>query len=158
MLYTLISIIHITIAKKLGIYDKPNSRSSHNFQTLNGGGIIFPISFLIPIIFILNIHEYVNLIIGTSLITLISLKDDLKPIKNSIRILIHLISVLFLLNHFNLSEISIFTLLISFILITGILNSYNFMDGINGLNGSYSLISLLSLLTIIYIFISLKIY
>tara|TARA_B100000963_G_C22531752_1_gene627917 strand:+ start:71 stop:1030 length:960 start_codon:yes stop_codon:yes gene_type:complete len=141
----IISILYIYLARKFKIYDKPNYRSSHNLITLNGGGILFPISFLIPIILFLNPNEYINLIIGTILIASISFIDDLRPVNNLIRFSIQSISVLFFLNHFDMIILNNLVFIISFVLITGILNSYNFMDGINGLNGLYSLTSLVSL-------------
>ena len=37
---------YIILAKRLGIIDKPNERSSHKKPTVRGGGIIFPVAVL----------------------------------------------------------------------------------------------------------------
>ena len=146
IIYLLIIIIYYFLAKYYKLYDKPNSRSSHKFNTLNGGGILFPIAFILPFFIELEYYKYINLIIGMTLISIISFVDDIKPISNFKRVSLHSIAVILLLTHLDILSINILYFIVSFILITGILNAYNFMDGINGLNGAYSLITLSSLL------------
>ena len=148
IIYLLVIIIYYFLAKYYKLYDKPNSRSSHKFNTLNGGGILFPIAFILPFFIELEYYKYINLIIGATLISIISFVDDIKPISNFKRVSLHSIAVILLLSHLDILSINILYFIISFILITGILNAYNFMDGINGLNGTYSLITLSSLLFI----------
>ena len=148
IIYLLIIIIYYFLAKYYKLYDKPNSRSSHKFNTLNGGGILFPIAFILPFFIELEYYKYINLIIGMTLISIISFVDDIKPISNFKRVSLHSIAVILLLTHLDILSINILYFIISFILITGILNAYNFMDGINGLNGTYSLVTLSSLLFI----------
>ncbi len=148
IIYLLIIIIYYFLAKYYKLYDKPNSRSSHKFNTLNGGGILFPIAFILPFFIELEYYKYINLIIGAILISIISFVDDIKPISNFKRVSLHSIAVILLLSHLDILSINILYFIISFILITGILNAYNFMDGINGLNGAYSLVTLSSLLFI----------
>ena len=148
IIYLLIIIIYYFLAKYYKLYDKPNSRSSHKFNTLNGGGILFPIAFILPFFIELEYYKYINLIIGMTLISIISFVDDIKPISTFKRVLFHSIAVILLLSHLDILSINILYFIISFILITGILSAYNFMDGINGLNGAYSLVTLSSLLFI----------
>ena len=148
IIYLLIIIIYYFLAKYYKLYDRPNSRSSHKFNTLNGGGILFPIAFILPFFIELEYYKYINLIIGMTLISIISFVDDIKPISNFKRVSLHSIAVILLLTHLDILSINILFFIISFILITGILNAYNFMDGINGLNGTYSLVTLSSLLFI----------
>ena len=40
-------LVYFKIADKYNIIDKPNHRSAHTEITLRGGGIIFPIAFLL---------------------------------------------------------------------------------------------------------------
>ena len=42
-----IELLYFRIADKYNIIDKPNHRSSHTEITLRGGGIIFPIAFVL---------------------------------------------------------------------------------------------------------------
>lgn len=141
-------LIYFRIADKYNIIDKPNHRSAHTQLTLRGGGIIFPVAFIVFCLFKLNeaIQDYWSFGLGILAICIISFVDDIKTLSNKIRLSVHLISVALLL-YFT----GAFTLTppwgwpILFILIIGTLNAYNFMDGINGMTGVYSLVVLGSL-------------
>ena len=148
IIYSFIILIYFFLAKYYKLYDKPNSRSSHKFNTLNGGGILFPIAFILPFFIELEYYKSINIIIGITLISIISFVDDIKPISNFKRVSLHSVAVILLLTHLDILSINVLYFIISFILITGILNAYNFMDGINGLNGTYSLVTLSTLLFI----------
>ena len=148
-------LIYFRIANKYNIIDKPNHRSAHTEITLRGGGIIYPIAFLL--FFITPSHEYsiaqsLNYGIfglGLLLICTISFIDDVIDLSSKIRLVFHFVSVsllLYFLQTFQLLPIGSIPIL--YILIIGILNAYNFMDGINGMSGLYSLVILGSLLYI----------
>lgn len=145
----LISIlVYFKIADKYNIIDKPNHRSAHTQITLRGGGIIFPISFILFCLFNLNetIHHYWSFGLGLLAICAVSFIDDIKPLSNRIRLSVHLISVILLLyftGAFSLMPYWVWP--IFFVVIIGTLNAYNFMDGINGMSGTYTLITLLTL-------------
>lgn len=144
-------LLYFTIANKYNIIDKPNHRSAHTQITLRGGGIIFPISFILFCLFNLNdtIDHYWSFGLGLLAICTVSFIDDIKPLSNRIRLSVHLISVILLLyftGAFSLMPYWVWPIL--FILIIGILNAYNFMDGINGMGGTYSLVTLAALLYI----------
>ena len=126
IIYLIIIICYYLIAKYYKLYDKPNSRSSHKFNTLIGGGIIFPIAFILPFFIELDYIKYINLIIGTTLVSIISFVDDIKPISNSKRVLFHSIAVILLLTHLDILSINILYFIVSFILIIGILNSIKY--------------------------------
>ncbi|WP_312390660.1 glycosyltransferase family 4 protein [Chryseobacterium sp.] len=144
-------IIYFKIADKYNIIDKPNHRSAHTQITLRGGGVIFPIAFIVFCLFNFNevIENYWSFGLGLLAICTISFIDDVKTLSNRIRLSIHLISVVLLLystGAFVLMPFWAWPVL--FILIIGTLNAYNFMDGINGMTGVYSLITLGSILYI----------
>jgi UDP-N-acetylmuramyl pentapeptide phosphotransferase/UDP-N-acetylglucosamine-1-phosphate transferase len=40
-------LVYFKIADKYNIIDKPNHRSAHSEITLRGGGVVFPIAFLL---------------------------------------------------------------------------------------------------------------
>ena len=140
---------------------KPNHRSAHTEITLRGGGIVFPIAFLMFFITStwgklvhLPLHDqvaenqnYLLFGIGLLLLCTISFLDDLYDLSSKIRIVFHFISVTLLLAFLNAFVLlPIWAIPVLYILIIGILNAYNFMDGINGITGLYSLVTLLSLL------------
>ena len=140
--------MYFRIADKYNIIDKPNHRSAHTQITLRGGGVIFPITFIIFCLFNLNevIQSYWSFGLGLLAICTISFIDDVKTLSNKIRLSVHLISVILLLyftGAFNLMPFWAWPIL--FVMIIGTLNAYNFMDGINGMTGVYSLVTLCSL-------------
>lgn len=144
-------LIYFKIADKYNIIDKPNHRSAHSQITLRGGGIIFPIAFIIFSLFNFNesVHEYWSFGLGLLAICFISFLDDIRTLSNRIRLSIHFISVVLLLYFTDtFSLMPFWAWPIFFIMIIGTLNAYNFMDGINGMTGIYSLVTLVSLLYI----------
>lgn len=141
-------LIYFRIADKYNIIDKPNHRSAHTQITLRGGGIIFPLAFIVFSLFNFNktVENYWSFGLGLLSICIISFIDDVRTLSNRIRLAIHLISVILLLYFTGALELMPFWMWpIAFILIIGTLNAYNFMDGINGMTGIYSLVTLGSL-------------
>ena len=156
-----LELIYFKIADRFNIIDKPNHRSAHTEITLRGGGIVFPIAFLLFFMIStwgklvhLPLHDqvaenqnYLLFGIGLLLLCTISFLDDLYDLSSKIRIVFHFISVTLLLAFLNAFVLlPIWAIPVLYILIIGILNAYNFMDGINGITGLYSLVTLLSLL------------
>jgi UDP-N-acetylmuramyl pentapeptide phosphotransferase/UDP-N-acetylglucosamine-1-phosphate transferase len=76
------------------------------------------------------------------LISFISFIDDIRSLPVYVRLPIHVISVLMLMHGFSVFEHwpLWFSTSLLFIML-GIINAYNFMDGINGMTALYSLIS-----------------
>ncbi len=146
-IFFFLELAYFKIADYFNIIDKPNLRSSHTVQTIRGGGIIFPLSVIAAGIAFeqLRTQEYIYFTSGLILISFISFLDDCFTIKNSIRIILHFISVFLLLLATNLISLEWYWLIGAFILIVGIINAYNFMDGINGITVLYSLIALLTI-------------
>ncbi|MCW3159866.1 MraY family glycosyltransferase [Chryseobacterium oryctis] len=144
-------LVYFKIADKYNIIDKPNHRSAHTQITLRGGGIIFPIAFIVFCLFNFKdvCQNYWPFGLGLLAICTISFIDDIKTLSNKIRLSIHFISVVLLLYFTGAFDLMPFWgWPILFILIIGTLNAYNFMDGINGMTGVYSLMTLCSLVYI----------
>ena len=157
--FFLLMLVYFKIADKYNIIDKPNHRSAHTEITLRGGGIIFPIAFLFFLgnQFFLNNYRFSldnslepNFWIfgaGLLIICIISFIDDIIDLSSKIRLFFHFISVTLLLYSINAFQIvPIWAIPLCYIFIIGILNAYNFMDGINGMSGIYSFVVLSSLL------------
>lgn len=130
--------IYLRIAKKFGIMDVPNSRSSHNNITIRGGGAIFFIAFTIGIVFFGTWSIF--LFYGLVLITFISFLDDLFTVPFSVRLGVHIFAMLIMLTGINFYSLHIYYLPIAIIMGLAIVNAYNFMDGINGMTGVYNLV------------------
>lgn len=130
-------LIYFKIADKYNIIDKPNERSSHTSITLRGGGIIFYLGALAY--FMMSGFQYPYFIIGLSLMTAVSFADDVLDLSNKIRLSIHLLSVLLLAYQLDVFGMPWYYLVIAFVVVIGVINAYNFMDGINGITACYSL-------------------
>lgn len=144
MVYVLIAILlfiaelaYFKIADRFDIIDKPNERSSHKTITLRGGGIIFYLGVLFY--FILSGFDYPYFFLGLTLMTVVSFVDDMIELSNRIRLGVHALSVLLMAYQLEVFNLPWFYLLITFIVVIGVINAYNFMDGINGITASYSL-------------------
>lgn len=138
--------LYFYIADKYNIIDKPNERSLHTKITIRGGGIIFPLSAFLYLFYYGMQYPYFS--IGLFLISLISFLDDIYSLPNKYRIIVQLLSVSLLLNEVAIYNQTGFRIILSIIVLVGIINAYNFMDGVNGITGGYSLINLLSLLLV----------
>lgn len=150
MIYLLAFLILLAVEKgyfyladKNNIIDKPNERSSHKKTTLRGGGIVF--YFGILLYFLANRFQYPWFFIGLTVISIVSFMDDIKPQATWLRLAIHFIGMILMFNQWGLYEMPWYFTLISLIFCTGILNAYNFMDGINGITGGYSVVVIASI-------------
>ncbi len=139
----LAELLYFKVADYFNIIDKPNERSSHTQITLRGGGVIFYFGALL--FFILSEFQYPYFFIGLTLITVISFLDDVFTLSNKIRIFIHFFSILLMLYQVGILQQPFWIIGIALILCVGIINAYNFMDGINGITVSNSLAVLLLL-------------
>ena len=138
-----LELLYFKIADKCNIIDKPNQRSSHTSITLRGGGIIFYFGALI--FFLTNGGEYPWFLLGLTLITTVSFVDDIRPISQLPRLVVHVAAMLLMFYQWGLFELLWWMAIIALVVCTGIINAYNFMDGINGITGGYSLVVLAAL-------------
>ena len=132
----LVLFAYIQIAKQLNITDKPNNRSSHTKITVRGGGIIFPISTIIW--FVASGFQFPLFCLGLICISLISFLDDIFQLSNRIRLVFQFLSIVLLLSEIGMAQYPWWLLIVTLIFTTGILNTFNFMDGINGITVGYS--------------------
>ena len=143
VLLFLAELFYFRIADKCNIIDKPNERSSHTRITLRGGGIIFYFGALVY--FLTNHFEYPWFMLALSLITFISFIDDIRSTSQGLRLVFHFTAMALMFYQWGLFSLPWWTILVALIICTGIINAYNFMDGINGITGGYSLIILIAL-------------
>mgnify|MGYP000185691857 CR=1 FL=1 len=137
------SFIYLKLAIKYKIIDKPNERSSHTKITVRGGGIIFTIAILLFYLF--NDYQYPYFLLGVLIISIISFLDDILTLSSKIRFPFQFLSVFLILYQIGFPFSPIYLFFFALIFGVGIVNMFNFMDGINGITGLYSLSSLLGL-------------
>lgn len=145
VLLFVVELFYFKIADKCNIIDKPNLRSSHTSITLRGGGIIFLISAWIWAAFFGLAYPW--FLMGLTAIAGISFVDDIHSVSNRIRLIVQFAAMMLMFQDFGiLNPESWWMVVIALILCVGIINAYNFMDGINGITGGYSLAVLLPLI------------
>ena len=139
-LYAGMILLYIMIARKFQLTDVPSLRSSHRDITITGAGFIFPLAFFLPLALTGEFIHYRSTLTGLLLISLVSFSDDLKSVHPIIRVTVQVIAVSLLLwQTGGLFKMKTWQIVPGFILVVGIINSYNFMDGINGMNALYSI-------------------
>jgi len=143
VLLFLAELFYFRIADKCNIIDKPNERSSHTRITLRGGGIIF--YFGVLTYFLTSHFEYPWFMLALTLITFISFVDDIRSTSQILRLVFHFSAMALMFYQWGLFSLPWWTLFVALIVCTGIINAYNFMDGINGITGGYSLVVLVAL-------------
>ena len=143
VLLFLAELFYFRIADKCNIIDKPNERSSHTRITLRGGGIIF--YFGVLAYFLTSHFEYPWFMLALTLITFISFVDDIRSTSQVLRLVFHFSAMAWMFYQWGLFSLPWWTLFVALIVCTGIINAYNFMDGINGITGGYSLVVLVAL-------------
>ena len=143
VLLFLAELFYFRIADKCNIIDKPNERSSHTRITLRGGGIIF--YFGVLTYFLTSHFEYPWFMLALTLITFISFVDDIRSTSQVLRLVFHFSAMALMFYQWGLFSLPWWTLFVALIVCTGIINAYNFMDGINGITGGYSLVVLVAL-------------
>ena len=139
-------LLYFRIADRYNIIDKPNERSSHTRVTLRGGGVIYWVAALLYLLF--NPTTSGGwFVAGMTLIAGVSFWDDVKGLGQRIRLLFHLLAMTCT---FILADVyGLFpwwVIIIGYVVFIGIVNAYNFMDGINGITGLYTMGVLLPLL------------
>lgn len=139
----LCELIYFRIARRLHIGDKVTSRSSNRQYTIIGGGIIFLIAAIIAYINNTSAlpQNFANMLIGAVILSIISFIDDIHNVSPHIRLIIQAIIVATVFAYIlQWGYIDIFIIIL--ICGVGLINAYNFMDGINGITAGYSLVTL----------------
>lgn len=134
---------YFRIARYYRIGDKVTPRSSHRRYCLTGGGIIFIIAAII--FYIYNSSPlpatFGSMLIGAGILAVVSFADDIRNLSPGIRLIIQsiIVSVAFsYILQWGYLDIFIIVLVCG----VGLINAYNFMDGINGITAGYSLVTL----------------
>lgn len=138
LLLILLELAYFRIADCFNIIDKPNLRSSHKTIVLRGGGVIFLFAvWLYAAFFGLS---YIWFFIGLTIVGVVSFVDDVHSLPDSLRLVAQFTAMFLMFYQFGILNLKDWWIvLIALIVCVGIINAYNFMDGINGITGGYSL-------------------
>lgn len=146
--FIIFTLMYIRSAHYFQIYDHPVGRSSHLNRTITGFGIFVLFGLLFySLAFPYTLKPY--FIIGLLMIGTISFIDDLVFVKHFIRLIFQIFALTLMAIELPFSYMAIekWPLIIAIVILgIGVLNAFNFMDGINGMLGLNSLVILLSFL------------
>ena len=145
VLLVILELVYFRIADHFNIIDKPNERSSHSTVVLRGGGIIFLMGAWLWSVFFG--YHYIWFLLGLTIVCGISFWDDIHSLPDSVRLVAQFVAMIMMFADWGILSLGYWwILLISLIICVGIINAYNFMDGINGITGGYSLAVLVPLI------------
>lgn len=160
-----ISAIFVPIAKKLAIHvgamDIPNERKVHDKPIPRMGGLAIYGAFLVGYILYGELTtQMLSILIGSFIILLVGIFDDVKPIRARYKFLVQIIAALIVVIYGQIyfKEITfwgirlVFSKEVSYILsiffIVAISNAINLIDGLDGLAGGISSIYFLTIIAI----------
>lgn len=145
---------YIDFLKRKGIVDKPDGDRRVNTEPIPrmGGLIIYAVLLIIVLSFYSNLYAVKNFLIGSLIIFIIGLIDDLKPqrwyVKFAFQSAAAVFMILFLSYHnYNYLEFlgiqipAALDKMILFFFIVGSINAFNLLDGLDGLTTGLTLIS-----------------
>ena len=140
-------LVYFKIADGFKIMDQPNARSSHITDVYRGGGIIFLIGVWLWAAFFGL--QYSWFLFGLTFIAGISYIDDIHSLPVHLRLVVQFFAMYLLFLQWNIISWRLWwAVIIAWIVCVGIINAYNFMDGINGITGGYSLVVLFPLMMV----------
>ena len=145
VLLVVMELIYFRVADRFNIIDRPNERSSHTSVVLRGGGVIFLFAAWLWSAFFG--FQYPWFLAGLTIVCAVSFWDDVHSLPDSVRLIAQFVAMFLLFADFGILTWSgWWMILIALIFCVGIINAYNFMDGINGITGGYSLAVLIPLM------------
>ena len=136
--------IYFVISRRFNIVDTPNHRTMHQGSTIRGGGVVIALAVVSCSLF-LDTPGFM-FFIGLVLVSIVGFLDDIVDLSLKVRFPVQVISVFLILAEIGMFDLNTAYILFIVIVATGVLNAFNFMDGINGMTGGYSMVILCSLI------------
>ena len=142
---TIIPLI-IKMAKTFHIQDEADARKTHKEKVSALGGIgIWPVVMIVSTVAgVMNYH----LLLAILMLWAVSLIDDLRPLDSKLRLLVQVGVALIIFDggyQLEFSAAKWLEMLATTVFVVGLINAYNFIDGINGLAGGLALLASLFL-------------
>lgn len=129
------AVLFLKLARMYGLHDHPSGRSSHWKPTVTGMGLIVALAFITYLFWHpYSLPEY--FVAGFFIITAVSFLDDIFFLKHSLRLVVQMVTMAMLMSQMPFQSLGTEVIpiyLASFIFGIGVLNAYNFMDGVNGM-------------------------
>ncbi|MBI5900181.1 MAG: glycosyltransferase family 4 protein [Rhodocyclales bacterium] len=163
------ALLTLVMVRRVRIMDVPNDRSSHSVPTPKSGGVAFVSIFLIGSIWvyvvadvtrIANFHFF-GFIACAAILATVSFIDDITQKSFLFKLAAQALCASFVLMAdlvvrfaniplIGIVELGPFAYLITFVWLLGLINTYNFMDGLDGLAAGVAVIAALFLAVIAF--------
>lgn len=131
-------------ARRHGLIDVPGERRSHQVDTSRGGGIGIVIACLVCLLAMAWYYSghvgWWLIAAGLALVAGVGWLDDHRPLPAWPRLAVHALAATLLAVSLHLGGSGVVVCLMGFVLAMGLINAWNFMDGINGLATSQALL------------------
>jgi len=153
----LLSQLLLKYSVRLKLVDVPNERKLHKQPVPVAGGIMMGLSITIACVCFSSLRtlvmQYPFFFIATVVIMVLGVADDFRNIPARIRLLIEIACAYLVADHgiritslhgiFGITELPVAVqYILTIVIITGLTNAFNLMDGIDGLAGSFSFINM----------------
>ena len=162
------SLVLVPLAKKIAIHinalDYPNKRKVHKKPMPRLGGLAIFGAFLVGYIFYGSLtSQMLSILIGSFIIIIMGIIDDINPVRAKYKLLTQIIaaSVVVFYGKIYLSDISFLSLnfvvpepfnyILSTLIIVGLINAINLMDGLDGMASGISSIYFLTITIVAFI-------
>lgn len=149
--------LYFPFARKRNMLAGVNHRSSHTKPVITGAGFIFYLSYIVLAvnIFITDSHSFPwAFFIGLTMLSIISFIDDFEEVWFLWRLLVQMVGAALMLWQVQIdcpameimpTEVFWILVVVCWCMVVGMLNMFNFMDGLNGMLGGLVLSSLIPL-------------
>lgn len=129
---------YIALARRHGIVDVPNNRSSHSRNVVRGGGVVFFLAYLMWWLWD-GCADWQGMA-GMTLLAAVSFADDLRDVSVGVRLPVQFGGAALIFWDSGLAAWPVPLIAAALIAGVGLMNAFNFMDGINGSLGLYALL------------------
>lgn len=162
IIFFILLIILYNLSFKLKLLDYPNDRKIHSKPIPIIGGLLIFFSIFINTFFF-NFNFHLNIFIYfSSIIIILGLLDDIFEINPYIRLLLQIVSSLFIVYYsihitslgdyylfnkylFSINNLKIIGVLLTLLSVLCLVNAFNFIDGLDGLSSSLLMVSSITL-------------
>jgi len=131
----LFAVLYVLFGRRCGLYDHPNGRSSHATPTMTGMGLVMVCAFLFYGFSTgFTLPDY--FVVGLLLLATVSFVDDLIFLKHSLRFVVQILAIAMMLWQMpfaSQNQEQVILAVAGLIFGIGVINAFNFMDGINGM-------------------------
>tara|TARA_R110002050_G_scaffold141251_1_gene266261 strand:+ start:14302 stop:15402 length:1101 start_codon:yes stop_codon:yes gene_type:complete len=145
------------VAKKVNLQDAPNARKVHKVPVPLVGGMAIVFGSFSALLFVPGIQEYMNeffvLLFGSLVLLTIGIVDDKINVNSKVKLILQVLLAYYVINSgvriesffgvFGIHELpGVIQNTLTMIVIVGVVNSFNLMDGIDGLAAGIAIIGL----------------